>query len=365
MKLHFKFQISLLILVCCILIISSITTLLAVLSISKRVDTEKAGQLFSETGNRVQDELTKMLVQAQKSVHQVATVPGIADKQNDDGLSLPFIRYFVELLNNYPEIYSVYRGFSDNTFLQLIHAGTDEKIIRKHEAPDGTVYILRSIIMMDEKGEAARELWTYLNEDLEVVGKRVHDRVEYTASSRPWFLLARENLQEGVLTDTYLFDSFQEPGITAAKSIGTQCVVGIDITLASLEDFLNNLYVSENCRTALLDAKGSILASNSKLKEWIGSSNDFLAPINTTFNDNTDMQSLSEVVLPPTREGAFSIRDTYMIWSRSWEPIGGHVFDLIMIAPSEDFLGYLVEMRQRAIASACSTFCSSPCYAWQ
>jgi hypothetical protein len=127
MKLHFKFQISLLILVCCILIISSITTLLAVLSISKRVDTEKAGQLFSETGNRVQDELTKMLVQAQKSVHQVATVPGIADKQNDDGLSLPFIRYFVELLNNYPEIYSVYRGFSDNTFLQLIHAGTDEK----------------------------------------------------------------------------------------------------------------------------------------------------------------------------------------------------------------------------------------------
>jgi HD-GYP domain-containing protein (c-di-GMP phosphodiesterase class II) len=206
--------------------------------------------------------------------------------------------------------------------------------------------------MMDEKGEAARELWTYLNEDLEVIGKRVHDRVEYTASSRPWFLLARENLQEGVLTDTYLFDSFQEPGITAAKSIGTQCVVGIDITLASLEDFLNNLYVSENCRTALLDAKGSILASNSKLKEWIGSSNDFLAPINTTFNDNTDMQGLSEVVLSPTREGAFSMRDTYMIWSRSWEPIGGHVFDLIMIAPSEDFLGYLVEMRQRAIASA-------------
>jgi len=101
---------------------------------------------------------------------------------------------------------------------------------------------------------------------------RSHKRAKstkYDPRLRPWYVLGKENPGKVMITDPYR--SVTSPdvniGIVTAlrdKQNSVYGVVGIDITLANLTDYINNVKVGHNGYMVLLDHNGTVLASREK-----------------------------------------------------------------------------------------------------
>jgi len=101
---------------------------------------------------------------------------------------------------------------------------------------------------------------------------RSHKRAKstkYDPRLRPWYVLGKENPGKVMITDPYR--SVTSPdvniGIVTAlrdKQDSVYGVVGIDITLANLTEYINNVKVGHNGYMVLLDHNGTVLASREK-----------------------------------------------------------------------------------------------------
>ncbi len=101
---------------------------------------------------------------------------------------------------------------------------------------------------------------------------RSHKRAKatkYDPRLRPWYVLGRENPGKVMITDPYR--SVTSPdinvGIVTAlldEQNNVYGVVGMDITLADLTDYINNVKVGHNGYMVLLDKNGTVLASPDK-----------------------------------------------------------------------------------------------------
>ena len=101
---------------------------------------------------------------------------------------------------------------------------------------------------------------------------RSHKRTrptKYDPRLRPWYVLAKENPGQVMITAPYR--SVTSPdvniGIVTAlidKHDSVYGVVGMDITLTNLTDYINNVKVGHNGYMVLLDQSGTVLASREK-----------------------------------------------------------------------------------------------------
>ncbi|MDB9495327.1 adenylate/guanylate cyclase domain-containing protein [Spirulina major CS-329] len=95
----------------------------------------------------------------------------------------------------------------------------------------------------------------------------------YDASQRPWFLKASET-RRAAWSDIYLFVSTQTPGITASQPIydevGTLTgVLGVDLSLDQLSQFLRGLDMSEESEVFIVDRAGKLIASSTEESPFI------------------------------------------------------------------------------------------------
>jgi len=85
----------------------------------------------------------------------------------------------------------------------------------------------------------------------------------YDPRTRPWFTQARE-ADALVWTKPYIFFTSQKPGITTASPVylGSKFmgVVGVDIEIDELSNFISRLHVSEHGRAFILSRHGSLIA---------------------------------------------------------------------------------------------------------
>ena len=101
---------------------------------------------------------------------------------------------------------------------------------------------------------------------------RSHKRArptKYDPRLRPWYALAKRNPGEIKITDPYRSVTSSDVNIGIVKALlnkrgNVYGVVGIDITLANLTDYIENVEVAHNGYMVLLDHNGTILASREK-----------------------------------------------------------------------------------------------------
>jgi len=134
---------------------------------------------------------------------------------------------------------------------------------------------------------------------------RSHKRnrpTKYDPRLRPWYVLAKENPGKVMITDPYR--SITTPDVnlgivTALLDEKGQVfgVVGIDITLADLTDYINLVKVGRNGYMVLLDSNGTVLASRDKENLFLNIRNLYgneLQPVYkskqgyTTFTENSE-----------------------------------------------------------------------------
>ncbi|WP_415883522.1 cache domain-containing protein [Neptuniibacter sp. QD72_48] len=158
-------------------------------------------------------------------------------------------QYFFEQLMLFPHIAGIYYGNLDGDFY----------FVRR--SSEISSYQIKRI-----NEDAGQRIVTnrWFGQDQELVKTTEDPNDSYDPRTRPWFTKALGERQQ-TWTDPYLFFTSQTPGITVASPVFTKGgeligVVGVDIDLSALSDFLGYLELSEHASALIMNNNGDVIA---------------------------------------------------------------------------------------------------------
>lgn len=159
-------------------------------------------------------------------------------------------RLLFQQLQITPQFAGVYYGGEDGTFVMVMRDATGP-------AP------FRSKIISNE-GPHRQVKFIWRNDDFHIVSTSNNPDDPYDPRSRPWYKRARAALGT-IWTDPYIFFSSQQPGITLAAPVlrdggGLRGVVGVDIEISMISNFLARLNIGETGRALILHRNGDVIA---------------------------------------------------------------------------------------------------------
>ncbi len=191
---------------------------------------------------------------------------------------------------SFPQIALIYFGSSKGNFwLNGVEKDLtiSTQVIQRTDNSPGSDEILQELkekladknITPEEKEAAETDVTKYLNSRIIVRNaagdKKRTDELKgyiYDPRWRPWYRRSMEE-QDTIWTDAYYFSSSGrfavsgKKGVTVASPVLSSKwellgIVGIDLTMADLNDFMLNLKMTPNGRIVLFSESGQVLASN-------------------------------------------------------------------------------------------------------
>ncbi|MEJ2097888.1 MAG: cache domain-containing protein [Deltaproteobacteria bacterium] len=309
-----------------------------------------ADRLFSEINTKTMERYASTLESVAMVAGLAARMPGMSTVPKGEGLFHPGVEFMLAALDYHRDIFSVYTGYRDGSFIQIVSLRNRSAMGRLFEAPLGTAYVLRTV-SVDGKGQLEQR-WRFLNNDKKIIGEGPHMDPGYDPRIRPWYLQAQQE-QTAFYTAPYIFSSTKLPGITCAeKLISGAGVFGIDITLDHFSRSLERQRVSDNGTLFLFDRAGRIIAHPSEDPRRAGkeetldfiSAKDFGDPLIQAVV--AAYQHNPEGMLNRTREIQIE-GNTYLVrWTGLKDTLK---FDQILasIAPVSDFTGHIRYMQRR------------------
>jgi HD-GYP domain-containing protein (c-di-GMP phosphodiesterase class II)/ABC-type amino acid transport substrate-binding protein len=164
---------------------------------------------------------------------------------------------FAEVMRTNPLLYSIYIGFADGTFYELVNLDTSPLVRRQLKAMPEDRWVVISV--ETEKDGRFRNFGYFDDTFKSRVVRREHS--DYDPRERPWYRQA----VAGSVTKTppYLFQHLQAPGQTYSTVIPTtESVLAIDIALSSLSAYLSALPLGIDGELYIFEPSGEIVASN-------------------------------------------------------------------------------------------------------
>ena len=332
MRIRFRLSLTL----ASLLIITSLsTTILAILWVSGKQAAQEVGKsLFEVTSQNVETKVSALL---EHSLEIAKIVSSRADLQyvSGDGPDMSVLPLFRSILEADKTYYSIYKGFEDGSFLQLIAVNDRESIAKAHNAPAGTAWIARTIL--SHSIQERTQNWAFLDADFKQITRRV-ESTRYDPRQRPWYKSAMQR-PEGQLSEVYSFHSLQQPGLTASHKItGAIGVVGVDLTLSGLGEFVSGEKVSENGVVILYDRHYRIIAASDSI-ENVG----VLSPLQDA--SRADIKYFSEQKDVGFR--SFGVNgQTYLANIVSLDIASG-ALNIAVSAPLDDFRQSFISMKKR------------------
>lgn len=227
------------------------------------------------------------------------------------------------------------------------------------------VYVMRSdgpaafrTKTVSRSGEARSTELVWRDADFSIAQRTPDPTDRFDPRLRPWFIQALD-ARGSSWTDPYIFFSSQKPGITVSSPVSDAAgdlmgVVGVDIEIADISDFLGNLSVGENGVTLILDQSGNVIAHPDRdqvtIKNDDGSLRlanikDFADPISRTAFEN----------LEPVSGGTTKKQANFTYDDERYLALLSPVADLnlpwtiAIYAPENDFVGVIKNNRARNI----------------
>ena len=237
-----------------LLILVEVLTVFAVLA-SQRFATERALREYShELLRNVVDETREnaagYLRQAQDAVILARNLFEAKLLPSDDATLLD--QFFLAQLRVVPQIDGLYFGDPKGNF-----------VFSKRDPQDPASGYLTKIIDNDKSGDDRVAL---INRDgvLTETGRRNDPNDAYDPRQRPWF--KRAVAAEGeIWTDPYIFYTSRQPGLTVAAGVRDESgniigVVGADIALSALSEFLKTQRIGTSGAAFIIDPSSNVLA---------------------------------------------------------------------------------------------------------
>ncbi len=239
--------------------ILSLAGVMAWFNYSRNADAalEMAGAVMSQVAEKVEMK-TRLLVQPLRFLSDHAhLLPGAGTTAGGD-FRHPLLPMFMDLMTDNPQLYSVYTGYDNGDFFQVISLVTRPEVAQILSAPPGTSFSLRRI---SHAGGARTEDWRHLDMAGRTLGTNRGQTADYDPRTRPWYKAALG--RDGpVMTDLYLFSSPRDVGVTVAHRVPGHVpgVFGADMTLDSLSRFLRAEKIGESGLAFMFDDGGRLLA---------------------------------------------------------------------------------------------------------
>jgi|GEM_PF-1767030 len=261
---RFRFKTGLIVASFLLIGLPSATILIAQWIIGQEAANKVAHNLFETTSRRVVTQVDN-LIDIPMKMSGVFANSTVADKPTDDGQAMAVRHQVFNVLSQNSSLYSIYFGFDDGSFYQVITTRGNDKVIVKHKAPEKTAWIVRTIYTNDNQERV--QSWTFLDEDKNKLDAHVEPAPDYDPRKRPWYDAAL-SAGKATLSDVYVFNSLGLPGITASQGLSNKKgVVGVDMTLSDLSQYVSDQTLSPNSLVFIYDGKNRVVALPNKMKD--------------------------------------------------------------------------------------------------
>jgi adenylate cyclase len=166
--------------------------------------------------------------------------------------------FFLEVLRNVPNATSIYGGYPDGSYIQVISA-ENRDVRTALSAPDGTTFAVRTIAQR-EKADVISTI-RFLDANAGLINERKFEYVTFDPRRRPWY---RSVAQYGlpVSIGPYVTGTLKVPTLTIAVPMkdNSQVVVGINIHLETVSHLLDAAEISPRARSYIIDEHDRLVA---------------------------------------------------------------------------------------------------------
>lgn len=191
-----------------------------------------------------------------EAVALAATLPQLASPPPQDIEAKQ--QFFLEVLRNVPNATSIYTGYPDGSYLQVINSARQD-VRRTLAAPDGTAFAIRTIAER-QSPDVISTFW-FLDSEARPIGERDVDYASFDPRQRPWY---QSVVQDGVPVSVgpYVAGTLKVPTLTIAAPMrdNIKVVVGINIHLQTVSRLLDARQISPRARAYIIDAGDDLVA---------------------------------------------------------------------------------------------------------
>jgi adenylate cyclase len=193
-------------------------------------------------------------------------IPSIRNADIDNNSR--FTALLASMLRNNNQLFSLYVGYDDGSFIELDSIGGGARQTRARlEAPDQAAFRLVIISRADPARTRSKRL--FLSDRLEVI-RELPGSLDYDPRERPWYKDA--NRRDGSwLTGPYVFFATGKQGYTVQVALeqGRSGVVAGDLLLDATQELFKREQLTPSAVTFLFDDYDHILA-HPKMSEMMG-----------------------------------------------------------------------------------------------
>lgn len=213
-----------------------------------------AADLYATASSGIASELRSVGRINANVIDLLADNPVLADPSSEAA----HLRIFTQVLLKNPLYYGIYLGGSDGSFFEVINLNTSDTARKKLHAHPLDRWL---VISLQQGAKGTERYYRYLDDSLRVRLSRA-EPTDYDVRSRPWYASAvASNAVQ--MTEPYIFAQLGAPGRTLSKRLkhsGT--VVAIDMTLATISEFLTEHKISNHGDVYLFNSTGEVIASS-------------------------------------------------------------------------------------------------------
>ncbi|CQD51444.1 putative chemotactic transducer-related protein [Yersinia enterocolitica] len=243
------------------LLIVSIGTVIIIFSHSQltKLTEISTNRQYQKTGEAIAAELDAVTRPMMMSVNILASMQITELSTLEQRMS--FVGKFIEILKQNDYASAVYSAYPNGDLFMLRRLTEANR--KLFHAPEGAEWMIQSNRFLDSLPE---KRFIYLNEKQQVIAVMPRDNDNYDPRKWDWFILA--SATPGLITSPiYIFKGTGEAGFTYSRqSENNQAIIGLDVSLASLSQFLIRQNLPPGSQAIIINSHGEVIASLPKPK---------------------------------------------------------------------------------------------------
>ena len=214
-----------------------------------------ANQLGNEIASRIESRIATYITNAHifHEVNQISLSTGDLNLEDSSDLE----KYFFQQIQLFDSLTAVYFASEQGNFIEFERRDEQLVLLLRNRSTNFETKFYK----LDEEGNRVKSIATK----------------SYDPRTRPWYKDAALS-GKPMWSTVYQFFSPRELGITSAIPIygengELQGVLGIDLTLTQISDFLRSLQISESGYALIMERSGAIVATSATEKPFITAGN--------------------------------------------------------------------------------------------
>ncbi|QLG87452.1 chemotaxis protein [Chitinibacter bivalviorum] len=262
---------------------------------------------------------------------------------------LDSLKYLTTSLSYNPAVIAHYIGYeTGDFFLVRIYRG-HPAMTKRFNPPKNTLWIVQSV--SHSTGQAIGE-YLFYDQALKLIERRVDPKYDFDPRTRDWYK-AKSTPGQLLITDPYYFSASGLVGISFSQQTANQKgVVGSDVRLERINDFLLRHRITPDTRLALIDSEQRVISSHKGTPDLIKEADGQLRLPKLVSFDAPVLKKL--LGLPQGKAGNASTFATDS--GEDWEGLttqinlpNGKKLTLLMATPHQELLSAAIAERNQSI----------------